>query len=63
MKENRLYYTTEAKEWEEALPLGNGKLGMMVFGGVKEERIQLNEESFWAGRETKASFNPDAAAV
>ncbi len=60
MKENRLYYTTEAKEWEEALPLGNGKLGMMVFGGAKEERIQLNEESFWAGRETKASFNPDA---
>ncbi|MBO4392418.1 MAG: glycoside hydrolase family 95 protein, partial [Clostridia bacterium] len=60
MKENRLFYTSPAHEWEEALPLGNGKLGMMVFGGVDEERIQLNEESIWAGKESKESFNPEA---
>ena len=60
MRENRLYYTSPANEWEEALPLGNGKLGMMVFGGVSKERIQLNEESFWTGWETKAFFNPNA---
>lgn len=59
MKENRLYYTAEAKEWEEALPLGNGKLGMMVFGGITEERIQLNEESIWSGGDTRDAFNPD----
>ena len=38
-----------AGRWEEALPVGNGRLGAMVFGGVPEERIQLNEDSIWAG--------------
>ena len=51
MKENRLWYTEPAKGWNEALPLGNGRLGMMVFGGVAEERLQLNEETFWSGWE------------
>lgn len=51
MKENRLWYPTPAENWNEALPLGNGILGMMVFGGVKEERVQLNEETFWSGWE------------
>ena len=49
MKENRLWYTAPASVWEEALPLGNGILGMMVFGGIAEERIQLNEETMWSG--------------
>lgn len=44
-----LWYTNPAKEWEEALPVGNGRLGAMVFGGVEEERIQLNEETYWSG--------------
>ena len=44
-----LWYTNPAKEWEEALPVGNGRLGAMVFGGVQEERIQLNEETYWSG--------------
>ena len=44
-----LWYTTPAKEWEEAMPVGNGRLGAMVFGGVQEERIQLNEETYWSG--------------
>ena len=44
-----LWYTNPAGEWEEALPVGNGRLGAMVFGGVEEERIQLNEETYWTG--------------
>ncbi len=44
-----LLYTRPAKVWEEALPLGNGQLGAMVFGGVADERIQFNESTLWAG--------------
>ena len=44
-----LWYQQPATVWEEALPLGNGKLGAMVFGGVADERIQLNESSLWDG--------------
>ncbi len=51
MKENRLWYTRPAEDWNEALPLGNGRLGMMVYGGSACERIQLNEETFWSGWE------------
>ncbi|MDR0845281.1 MAG: glycoside hydrolase N-terminal domain-containing protein [Tannerella sp.] len=46
---NVLWYRQSAKVWEEALPLGNGKLGAMVFGGVADERIQLNENTLWDG--------------
>ena len=46
---NVLWYREPAKVWEEALPLGNGRLGAMVFGGVADERIQLNESSLWDG--------------
>lgn len=45
-----MWYAQPASRWEEALPLGNGRLGAMVFGGVQRERIQLNEESLWAGK-------------
>jgi alpha-L-fucosidase 2 len=45
----RLWYDKPAVEWEEAMPLGNGRLGAMVFGGTTLERLQLNEDSFWAG--------------
>ncbi|MBN1588692.1 MAG: glycoside hydrolase family 95 protein, partial [Pirellulales bacterium] len=44
-----LWYEQPASKWTEALPLGNGRLGAMVFGRVDHERIQLNEESLWAG--------------
>lgn len=44
-----LWYKTPASVWEEALPVGNGRLGAMVFGNPVNERIQLNEESIWAG--------------
>ncbi len=45
----RLWYDEPASKWGEALPIGNGRLGAMCFGGTLEERIQLNEESIWAG--------------
>ncbi|MCJ8208614.1 glycoside hydrolase N-terminal domain-containing protein [Mucilaginibacter sp. RS28] len=45
----KLWYTKPAANWNEALPLGNGHLGAMVFGGVAEERLQLNESTIWAG--------------
>ena len=44
-----LWYQKPAEAWTDALPVGNGKLGAMVFGGVKRERIQLNEETLWDG--------------
>lgn len=44
-----LWYSAPAKKWEEALPVGNGRLGAMVFGTHSEERIQLNEETYWSG--------------
>jgi alpha-L-fucosidase 2 len=44
-----LWYRQPASKWEEALPVGNGRLGGMVFGGAGDERIQLNENSIWAG--------------
>jgi alpha-L-fucosidase 2 len=44
-----LFYRQPAQEWDEALPIGNGRLGGMVFGGVPRERIQLNEDTFWSG--------------
>ncbi len=46
----RLWYGRPAGKWVEALPVGNGRLGAMAFGGVSRERIQLNEDSVWAGQ-------------
>ena len=48
-KQLTLWYDQPAEKWLEALPLGNGRLGAMVFGGVKNERVQLNEDTLWAG--------------
>lgn len=45
----KLWYDTPSRSWVEALPLGNGRIGAMVFGGVQEEEYQLNEETVWAG--------------
>lgn len=50
--EHKLWYQQPANlytDWTEALPVGNGRLGAMVFGGIQQERIQLNEESLWSG--------------
>jgi alpha-L-fucosidase 2 len=57
---NVLWYTTPAANWNEALPIGNGRLGAMVFGGLNGERLQLNEDSVWSGRKMDR-VNPAAA--
>ena len=59
--ESTLWYEAPAVAWEETLPLGNGRLGMMPYGGVKTESIILNESSLWSGSEADYA-NPDAAA-
>jgi alpha-L-fucosidase 2 len=62
----RLVYDEPAARWTEALPIGNGRLGAMVFGDPRRERIQLNEDSVWAGpplradREGAAEHLPEA---
>ena len=45
----RLWYDRPARIWLEALPIGNGRLGGMIFGGTKTDQIQINEDSFWSG--------------
>lgn len=58
----RLWYRQPAKAWVEALPVGSGKLGAMVFGGVASERLQLNEDTLWAGGPYDPA-NPEALAA
>lgn len=60
-KGNMLWYKQPAKKWEEALPLGNGRMGAMVFGGIRRERLQLNEDTLWAGYPVQED-HPGAAA-
>jgi len=45
----KLWYVKPASNWNEALPIGNGRLGAMLFGGVEHDRLQLNEETIWTG--------------
>ncbi|RXG26801.1 glycoside hydrolase family 95 protein [Leeuwenhoekiella palythoae] len=56
-----LWYDAPAREWVEALPLGNGKIGAMVFGRVSDELIQLNESSLYSGGPVPQSINPDTS--
>ncbi len=55
----KIWFNKPAGSWNEALPVGNGRLGAMVFGGVENERLQLNEESVWTG-ESRWDANPEA---
>ncbi len=57
-----LWYRRPARKWVEALPVGNGSLGAMVFGGVRRERIQLNLDTLWAGG-PRDNQNPKALAA
>lgn len=56
---NKIWFQKEAENWNEALPVGNGYLGAMVFGGKSKERIQVNEDSLWSGG-FMSRVNPDA---
>ena len=47
---SRLWYNRPAEKWTEALPIGNGRLGAMVFGGIEDERLQFNEDTLWTGK-------------
>ena len=58
----QLRYARPARQWVEALPIGNGRLGAMVFGGVGVERLQLNEDSLWSGGPSDWN-NPGAREV
>lgn len=55
-----LWYKQPAAVWTEALPVGNGRLGAMVFGGVEKELLQLNEATFWTGGPIAHDVNPEA---
>jgi alpha-L-fucosidase 2 len=46
---NSLWYSRPARQWTDALPIGNGRMGAMIFGGISDERIQFNEDSLWKG--------------
>jgi len=61
-----LWYRSPAAEWTDALPLGNGRLGAMVFGGVPRDEFQLNESTLWAGgpyQPTNAEARPNLDAI
>jgi alpha-L-fucosidase 2 len=60
----KLHYDKPATRWEqEALPIGNGQMGAMIFGGVESERIQFNEESLWIGNEDDTGAYQDFGEV
>lgn len=56
----KLWYSKPAVNWVEALPAGNGRIGAMVFGGVEEELLQLNESTLYSGGPVKRNINPEA---
>lgn len=61
-KKLELWYDKPASYWEEALPLGNGTTGAMVFGGIAKDRFQINDNTLWSG-EPEAGNNPDGPQI
>jgi alpha-L-fucosidase 2 len=59
-QELKLWYNKPATKWVEALPIGNGRLGAMIFGGIEQDRVQFNEETLWTG-EPREYARPGAA--
>ncbi len=58
----RLWYEKPAVQWEEALPIGNGRLAAMMYGGTTREELQFNEETVWAGGPNN-NINPQTATA
>jgi alpha-L-fucosidase 2 len=56
----KLWYRQAAAQWVQALPIGNGRLAAMVFGDVRKEHLQLNEDTVWSGDKRDRS-NPEAS--
>jgi alpha-L-fucosidase 2 len=52
-KNNNLWYNKPAEKWTDALPIGNGRIGAMIFGDVKIDHLQFNEETLWSGKTKK----------
>lgn len=63
--DNVLWYNKPATIWQEALPLGNGRIGAMVYGGIDTEEIQLNEETMWGGgpHNNVRTISPDTLSL
>lgn len=59
----KLWYDSPAVNWNEALPIGNGRLGAMVFGGPGKEQLQLNEETVWSGGPNSNITSESGAAI
>ena len=58
MPEHSVWFTSPAETWTEALPLGNGRIGVMAFGGAVRERFALNEETVWSGSPANELIEP-----
>ncbi len=58
--DSSIRFSRPAGEWNEALPIGNGRLGAMIFGGLADERLRLNDDRIWAGAKIDR-LNPNAA--
>src|SRR2546430_2913297 len=58
----KLWYLQPAREWTQALPIGNGRLAAMIFGDPRREHLQLNEDTVWSGEKRDRS-NPAAAGA
>ncbi len=59
-QENYLQYSKPATLFEEAIPIGNGRIGAMVYGGIDKERLSLNDITLWTGEPVLANHNPEA---
>jgi len=59
--ELKLWYDKPARNWNEALPLGNGATGAMIYGGVETDHINLNSDTLWSGPRETSGDNPEAA--
>ena len=59
MSTDRQIFTSPAKDWNEALPIGNGRMGAMIYGGIYTDILQMNNDSIWYGGE-KDRINPSA---
>ena len=57
------FYNQAAEQWYDALPVGNGRLGAMIYGGACAERVYLSDITFWSGEPSPANNNPDGPAV
>lgn len=57
---SRLWYKQPSEQWTDALPVGNGRIGAMIYGNPVAERLQINEETLYSGKGNRSRLNPDA---